>query len=98
MAERAAAGYVEVVYATTDEQRIVRVQYEPGLTAQRAVELSELAKAFPEIAAQPLVLGVFGVRVSLDHCLERGDRVEICRPLIRDPRDRRRESAVKKRG
>ena len=49
-----------------------------------------LLDALPEIAAHPLVLGVFGVPVGLRHPLAAGDRVEICRPLRRDPRDRRR--------
>ena len=60
---------VEVVYARPERQRIVRVPYEPGLTAERAVQLSGLAAEFPEIHGQPLVLGVFGVRVRRRHLL-----------------------------
>lgn len=81
---------VEVVYATADEQRIVRVPFAPGLTAEQAARDSGLLDALPEIAAHTLVLGVFGVPVGLRHPLAAGDRVEICRPLQRDPRDRRR--------
>lgn len=84
---------VEVVYATPDEQRIVRVPFAPGLTAEQAVRASGLLDALPEIAGRPLVLGVFGVPVELRHPLAAGDRVEICRPLRRDPRDRRRHLA-----
>jgi putative ubiquitin-RnfH superfamily antitoxin RatB of RatAB toxin-antitoxin module len=84
---------VEVVYATAYEQRIVRVPFVQGLTAEQAVRESGLVDALPEIAARPLVLGVFGVRVELRHRLAPADRVEICRPLQRDPRDRRRELA-----
>lgn len=87
---------VEVVYARPEQQRIVRVPYEPGLTAERAVQLSGLAVEFPEIHEQPLVLGVFGVRVRRRHVLRGGDRVEICRPLERDPRARRRDLAIRK--
>jgi putative ubiquitin-RnfH superfamily antitoxin RatB of RatAB toxin-antitoxin module len=84
---------VEVVYATSEEQRVVRVAFAPGLTAEQAVRRSGLLEAFPDVAARPLVLGVFGLRVELRHRLSPGDRVEICRPLLRDPRDRRRELA-----
>lgn len=84
---------MEVVYATADDQRIVRVPFTRGLTAEGAARSSGLMDAFPEIAARPLVFGVFGVRVSARHPLAPGDRVEICRPLLRDPRDRRRELA-----
>ena len=87
---------VEVVYARPERQRVVRVPYEPGLTAERAVQLSGLLSEFPEIHERPLVLGVFGVRVSRRHPLRNGDRVEICRPLERDPRDRRRDLAIRK--
>jgi putative ubiquitin-RnfH superfamily antitoxin RatB of RatAB toxin-antitoxin module len=87
---------VEVVYARPQRQRIVRVPYEAGLTAERAVELSGLLGEYPEILERPLVLGVFGVRVSRRYQLRSGDRVEICRPLQRDPRDRRRDLAVRK--
>jgi hypothetical protein len=88
--------FVDVVYATADLQETVRVPYEPGLTAERAVQLSRLAERFPEIRAHALVLGVFGKRVARGRMLAPGDRVEICRPLVRDPRERRREIAFKK--
>ncbi|HEX6995393.1 MAG TPA: RnfH family protein [Gammaproteobacteria bacterium] len=82
---------VEVVYATPDEQRIVTLPFSPGMTALRAVEASGLLDAFPEINARPLVLGVYGEPVEPDRPLAPGDRVEICRPLLRDPRTLRRE-------
>jgi putative ubiquitin-RnfH superfamily antitoxin RatB of RatAB toxin-antitoxin module len=84
---------VEVVYATADEQRIVRVPFAPGLTAEQAVQASGLLESFPDVTVRPLVLGVFGMRVELGYRLSPGDRVEIVRPLLRDPRDRRRDLA-----
>lgn len=84
---------VEVVYAEPDVQRVVRVAYAPGMTAEQAVRASGLLEELPAIPASPLVLGVFGVRVDGTRVLEPGDRVEICRPLFRDPRERRRELA-----
>jgi putative ubiquitin-RnfH superfamily antitoxin RatB of RatAB toxin-antitoxin module len=93
MVEPAESPVVEVVYATPTVQRLVRVPYAAGLTAEQAVRSSGLAAEFPEIERQPLVLGVFGVRVARRHALAAGDRVEICRPLLRDPRDRRRDLA-----
>jgi putative ubiquitin-RnfH superfamily antitoxin RatB of RatAB toxin-antitoxin module len=84
---------VDVVYATADEQRIVRVRFVNGLTAERAARDSGLLDALPEIVRRSLLLGVFGVRVAPQHELAPGDRVEICRPLLRDPRDRRRDLA-----
>lgn len=82
---------VEVVYATRAEQRIVTLAFTPGMTARSAVDASGLLDVFPEINARPLVLGVYGEPVAPDQPLSPGDRVEICRPLLRDPRTLRRE-------
>ena len=84
---------VEVVYAEPDVQRVVRVAYVPGLTAEQAVRASGLLEAFLAAASEELILGVFGIRVARNRLLEPGDRVEICRPLLRDPRERRRDLA-----
>lgn len=91
MGESATVPPVEVVYATADEQRLVTLAHEPGLTAGRAVELSGLARRFPEILSRPLVLGIFGVQVEPGRQLAPGDRVEICRPLGDDARAMRRK-------
>ena len=82
---------VQVLYALPDEQVIVELPWETGMTAARAVELSRLGRRFPAIEAEPLVLGIWGVEVGHAHVLEAGDRVEISRPLATDPRDMRRD-------
>src|SRR5690554_387600 len=81
---------VEVVYASASEQRLVRIAWQPCMTAAQAVERSGLLDVFPEIRTRPLVLGVYGERVPPERPLEPGERVEICRPLQRDPREARR--------
>jgi putative ubiquitin-RnfH superfamily antitoxin RatB of RatAB toxin-antitoxin module len=82
---------VEVVYALPDVQRIVTLAFEPGMTAGQALERSGLLVEFPEIASRPLALGVYGRSIEPAGMLEAGDRVEIYRPLERDPRELRRE-------
>lgn len=84
---------VEVVYARPDQQRVIRVPFRAGMTARQAVAASGLAQEFPEIAAQPLLLGIYGCRIEDAHPVRRGDRVEIYRPLKLDPRDARRKAA-----
>ena len=91
MVDEAPIGSVEVVYALPETQHIVAVAHSPGLTARQAVEASRLMDAYPEIAARPLVLGLFGEPVEGERQLSPGDRIEICRPLLRDPRALRRE-------
>lgn len=84
---------MEVVYARSDRQRVVRVPLRAGMTAQEAVAVSGLARQFPEIAERPLLLGIYGCRIEDAHPLRDGDRVEIYRPLKFDPRDARRKAA-----
>lgn len=85
------AATVAVVYALPDEQIIVTVEFSPGLNAAAAVRQSGLIDRFPELGGQELVLGIWGVGVDADRTLLPGDRVEISRPLVADPRDMRRE-------
>lgn len=88
-------GRVEVVYALPERQRVVELVIPPsGLTAREAVERSGLLVEFPGLAAQPLVLGIFGAVCDGERRLRDGDRVEIYRPLKHDPRTLRRERAA----
>ncbi len=93
MAENVELKRVEVIYATPDEQRIVGIEWQRGLTAIEAVRRSGLIESYPAIESSPLILGLFGERIAESHELEPGNRVEICRPLQQDPRDMRSELA-----
>ena len=42
-----------------------------------------------------LQVGIFSQKCSLDHVLEPGDRIEIYRPLLIDPKERRRQRMTK---
>lgn len=82
---------IDVVYALPERQHVVTLSYEPGESAAAAVERSGLLQRFPAICEGPLVLGVYGKPVANDYVVKAGDRVEICRPLERDPREMRKE-------
>ncbi len=82
---------VEVVYALPSEQHSVQVTIAPGMSAAEAVARSGIVERFPEIEQRPLVLGLFGRRISLSQPVSAGDRVEICRPLVADPREMRHQ-------
>ena len=86
---------IEVVYALPDEQVVVRVALPHGATAADAVERSGLRMRFPAIAADAK-LGIYGRIVAGDTRLTAGDRVEIYRPLIADPKQARRRRAEAK--
>jgi putative ubiquitin-RnfH superfamily antitoxin RatB of RatAB toxin-antitoxin module len=82
------------VYALPERQRVISLDYTDGMTAGDAVRLSGIDAEFPELAARPLTIGVFGEVVTGTHPLHPGDRVEIYRELIVDPRAARRRRAA----
>lgn len=83
---------VWVAYATTQQQYYLTVEFQQGMTVQDAIERSGLPTQID--LPQPLQVGIFGVKVSLEHRLQAGDRVEIYRPLLINPQDIRRNRAA----
>jgi uncharacterized protein len=86
---------IEVACATPQKQRVVRLDLPPGSTVGQAVERSGLLREFPGIAPESCKLGVFGRPRKAGDLLQPGDRVEIYRPLIADPKQARRARARK---
>jgi len=86
---------VEVAYARPDQQCIINVRVTPGTVVREALRLSNLAERFPELDVAACPLGIFGRAVEESYVLRAGDRIEVYRPLERDPRDARRELAAR---
>ncbi len=86
---------VEVAYALPDKQKIIALRVPEGTTAQDAVEQSGIANEFAGLDVGSAKIGVFGKAVKATHVLVQGDRVEIYRPLINDPKASRKERAAK---
>lgn len=84
---------VEVVYATADKQRLITLRVPEGTTVIDAIERSNIRDEFPGMVVDEKALGVFSRKVSPDYELQPGDRVEIYRPLIADPKEIRRQRA-----
>ena len=87
---------VEVVYALPQRQVLLTVEVEPGTTVHDAIHQSGIAVRFPNLDVGQSALGVFGKRVKPDTLVKDGDRIEIYRPLIADPKALRRARARKK--
>lgn len=85
---------VEVAYARPESQSIIALDVEEGLTAEHAVQRSGILEKYPEIDYETCKLGIFGKAIKRDKLLEAGDRVEIYRPLIADPKEVRRQRAA----
>ncbi len=84
---------VEVAYALPEEQIVHVVEGEPGMTVKQAIEASGILEMHPEIDLTKNKVGVFGKAAKLDGVLYPGDRVEIYRPLIADPKEARKKRA-----
>ena len=84
---------VWVAYVAPEQQFHIALPFRQGMTALEAIEQSGI-RAQVDLA-EPLALGVFGVRLKdLHHILQAGDRVEIYRPLTINPKDIRRKRAA----
>ncbi len=88
---------VEVAYALPDEQKIFALKVESGCTAYEAVIRSKIVEYFPQIDPDKDPMGIFGkaIRSPRTEVLQEGQRVEIYRPLLIDPKVARANRAAK---
>lgn len=84
---------VEVAYAKPDVQDLRPLDIAEGSTAEQAIRASGILERFPEIDLARHKIGIFSKPCALDQVLKPGDRVEIYRPLLADPKEARRGRA-----
>lgn len=85
---------VEVAYAKPDTQLILKLRVPEGTTLEQAVRESGILERCPEIDLTNAQLGIFGKLNKANAALRNGDRVEIYRPLIADPKEVRKQRAA----
>lgn len=85
---------VEVACATAKKQVVLRVELPEGSTVAEAIARSGIRAQFPGLVVDPAAVGIFSRKVSMEQALRAGDRVEIYRPLIADPKEVRRQRAA----
>ena len=88
---------VEVAYALPQRQKIYQLLVKPGTTALRAAEQPSVRQDFAGVNLASASMGIFGqgIKEPEKYVLKPGDRVEIYRPLIIDPKQARRKRAAK---
>ncbi len=84
---------VEVAYAGPEGQWVVKLDVPVGTTLVQAIEASGIRRHIPQVVVGDGNVGVFSRPRRLDAVLEPGDRVEIYRPLVADPKEQRRARA-----
>lgn len=88
---------VEVAYALPEKQKILKVLVEDGSTIRQAVKQSTIVDEFPDLNLDEAKYGIFGKasRAPDADTVRDGDRIEIYRPLIIDPKQARANRAAK---
>lgn len=81
---------VEVVYALPERQYLRTVKLEEGSSVEQAVKASGLLELRSDIDLKQNKLGIYSRPVKLTDTVNDGDRIEIYRPLIADPKELRR--------
>lgn len=77
---------VSIAYAEPGQPFWQFVEVADGSTAQQAIERSGLLTRYPHLNLKKNRIGIFGKIAKLTAPLEAGDRVEIYRPIIVDPK------------
>ncbi len=95
--QRRDAACVRIVYALPSRSYSVELPYREGLTVGEAIQRSGLMERAPELASHKLACAIFGKPVTLQRELAPGERIEILRPLLKDPKESRRENAARAR-
>ncbi|MBN2887650.1 MAG: RnfH family protein [Chromatiaceae bacterium] len=85
---------VSVAYVGEQGQFLKPLEVAAGTQVRAAIEQSGVLGRFPEIDLGVNKVGIFGKLAKLDQELENGDRVEIYRALIADPRAARKQRAA----
>lgn len=87
---------VEVCHVDASGATRVAITLDEGATLARAIDRSGIIERL-SLDRASISFGIFGKRAELDAHLRDGDRVEIYRPLIVDPKEARRRRVETKR-
>jgi len=93
----ASALHITLCYAQPEAVWLREITVPPGTTALAALDASGFVKAFPQV--DPLTHGLahYGHPCPPEQILQDGDRIDILRPLVFDPKESRRRRAAHRR-
>jgi len=83
---------VELLYLPASQEVVhSRLALAAGATVSDVLLASGVLASHPEVKGMPV--GIFSTLVTLDTAVKSGDRVEIYRQLLVDPKEKRRQRA-----
>ncbi|WP_100623194.1 RnfH family protein [Candidatus Coxiella mudrowiae] len=80
---------ISICYATPKKQVEIPLEVEENCTVAIAIKRSGILKQFPEINLAQVCVGIYSKRTTLDGNVGDGDRIEIYRSLLIDPKQAR---------
>ncbi len=86
---------IEIAYATPEKQVLLELGLAEGNSVQQAIDESNITQHFPDIDLATAKVGIWNRVCKLTDIPKDGDRIEIYRPLIADPKEVRRRRAEK---
>lgn len=84
---------IQIAYALPEKHFLQSYQVEQGTTLKEAIDSSELLTLFPDLDLNKSKFGIYSRPAKSDQILEAGDRIEIYRSLVADPKEIRRKRA-----
>lgn len=84
---------VEVVYAYPEKYFLKKLECDPPISIQNVILQSGVLQKYTEIDLRENKIGIFSRPAKLTDFVEDGDRIEIYRPLLADPKEIRRKRA-----
>ncbi|PJG60217.1 RnfH family protein [Aeromonas cavernicola] len=84
---------IEVVYALPDRQTVIPLRVPANTCVLAAIELSGIVQQHPDIDLMVNKFGIYSRPSKGNELLQEGDRIEIYRPLIADPKEIRKKRA-----
>jgi uncharacterized protein len=96
MEDKAHSLRVQVCYAHPEFQLLRELIVFEGATIAEAIHAPEIVNALNDVDLSSCKVGIYGKLKTMDTALRDGDRIEIYRPLLADPKETRRRRAQKK--
>jgi putative ubiquitin-RnfH superfamily antitoxin RatB of RatAB toxin-antitoxin module len=86
---------VEVAYALPHKQALLEIQVPVGTTVLEAAQRSGVGEKFEGVDLDNAKFGIYAKVVAPTQVLREGDRVEVYRPLVADPKEVRKARAAR---
>lgn len=86
---------IEIAFALPTKQTLLALQVTAGSTIEAAIKQSSILTDYEEIDLDTNKVGIWSRTAKLTDVLNDGDRIEIYRPLIADPKEVRKRRAEK---